>query len=235
MAAGLSDADKQAVAGYLTGAAPGPVVQAPPAAPAGGANARQAALANAPKGVDKMCETHPPIAATGRDWTSVGMGDRSLRYQANPGLTAADVPRLKVKWAYSMAGGGMPTVVGDWLFISNRSGKTYALDAKTGCVHWALDLAARTTPMVIKSPISPSGWVTFVGERSRVVHALDAQTGKRSGRPSRWRRTRSAGITGTPIIYGDRCSCRSPPARKARRARPPTPAAASAARLSPWT
>jgi polyvinyl alcohol dehydrogenase (cytochrome) len=114
------------------------------------------------------------------------------------------VPKLKVKWAYAMAGGGMPTVVGDWLFISNRSGKTYALDAKTGCVHWALDIAARTTPMVIKSPISPSGWVTFVGERSRVVHALDAQTGKEIWKTEPLEKHPVAGITGTPIISGDR-------------------------------
>lgn len=199
MASGLSDADKQAVAGYLTGAAPGPVAQA---APAGGAN-RQSAFDAAPKGVDKMCETHPPITASGKDWTSVGMGDASLRYQPNPGLTAADVAKLKVKWAYSMAGGGMPTVVGDWLFVSNRSGKTYALDAKTGCVHWASDLAARTTPMVTKNSISPSGWITFVGERSRVVHALDAQTGKEIWKTEPLEKHPVAGLTGTPIIHGD--------------------------------
>ena len=46
------------------------------------------------------------------------------------------MPKLKVKWAFAMTGGGQPTVVGDWLLVTNRSGKFYALDAKTGCVHW---------------------------------------------------------------------------------------------------
>ena len=195
MAAGLSEADKQAVAGYLTGAAPGPVAQA------GGG--RPNAFANAPKGVDKMCETHPAIRATGSDWTSVGMDAASLRYQPKPGLSAADVPKLKVKWSYAMAGGSMPTVVGDYLFIANRSGKTYALDAKTGCVHWALDMASRTTPMIIKSPISPSGWVTFIGERSRVVHAIDAQSGKEIWKTEPLETHPVAGITGTPIVHGN--------------------------------
>ena len=203
MAAGLSDADKLAVAGYITGQAPPPPQTAQATPSATPAPARQAAFANAPKGVDKLCETHPPIVATGRDWTSVGMGDASSRYQPNPGLSAADVPRLKVKWAYAMAGGSMPTVVGDWLFIANRSGKTYALDAKTGCVHWALELAARTTPMVIKSSISPSGWATFVGERNRVVHALDAQTGREIWKTLPLDNHPVAGITGSPIIHGN--------------------------------
>lgn len=189
MAAGLTDADKQAVAGFLVGAAAG-----------GG---RQNAFANAPKGVDKMCETHPEIRATGSDWTSVGQGDASLRFQRNPGLTAADVPRLKVKWAYAMAGGSMPTVVGDWLFIANRTGKTYALDAKTGCVHWALDLPARTTPMIVRSAISPSGWVTFIGERNRVLHAIDAQSGKEIWKTEPLEAHPIAGITGSPIVSGN--------------------------------
>ena len=59
----------------------------------------------------------------------------------------------------------MPTVIGDWLFMANRTGKLYALDAKTGCVHWVVDAASRTTPMIIKTDISPSGWATFIGER----------------------------------------------------------------------
>ena len=58
------------------------------------------------------------------------------------GIRAADVPRLKEKWAFSMPGGGQPIVIGDWLFITNRGGKFYALDAKTGCVHWAIEDAS---------------------------------------------------------------------------------------------
>ena len=100
----------------------------------------------------------------------------AARFQRRPGLTPADAPKLKVKWSFSMTGGGQPTVVGDWLFVTNRSGKFYALDARTGCVHWSVDdLVSRTTPMVIKSPISPSGWLTVVSESDRVVRAFDAR------------------------------------------------------------
>ena len=193
MAAGLSDQDKQAVAAYLTGARP---AQTAAAAPAG----RQAP---APVGVDVKCATNPPIRATGSDWTSVGFDSTSHRYQPKPGLTAADVPKLKVKWSFAMPG-GMPTVIGDWLFVTNRSGKFYALDAATGCVRWVVEGAvSRTTPMVVKSDISPSGWLTLIGERDRTAHAFDAQTGKEIWHSAQLEANPVAGITGAPVISGD--------------------------------
>lgn len=123
MAAGLSDADKQAVAAYLTAAgAPSQVARG--RAPAG------------PVGVDVKCAVNPPIKPTGSDWASVGL-DGSHRYQANPGFKAADVPRLRVKWAFSMTGGSMPTVIGDWLFITNRSGKfSRSIRRPAACAGW---------------------------------------------------------------------------------------------------
>lgn len=194
MAAGLSDADKQAVAAYLTAAA-APAAQTV-------ARASPGRTAPAPVGVDVKCAANPPIKATGSDWTSVGL-DTSHRYQANPGLKASDIPKLKVKWSFAMAGGSMPTVIGDWLFIANRTGKFYALDANTGCVRWAVDnAAARTTPMIVKSDVSPSGWLTIVGERDRSAHAFDAQTGKEIWASPALETNAVAGITGTPVISG---------------------------------
>src|SRR6202035_939754 len=99
---------------------------------------------------------------------------------------------------------GQPTVVGDWLFITNRGGKFYALDAKTGCVHWAVeDAASRTTPIVIRSSISPSGWATFVGVGKRVVRAFDAQTGKEIWHSESLENHMASNITGTPVVSGD--------------------------------
>ncbi|MFL5295037.1 MAG: PQQ-binding-like beta-propeller repeat protein [Phenylobacterium sp.] len=216
MASGLSDEDKQAVAAYLTGAqappaqtpppqgvpapqaAPNP--QAAPQPPGPQARAAPARVPAAPVGVDVKCAVNPPIRATGSDWTSVGL-DASHRFQANPGLALADVPKLKVKWAFAMAGGSMPTVIGDWLFIANRSGKFYALDPATGCVRWVVENAvARTTPQIVRSEISPSGWATFIGERNRTVRAFDAQTGKEIWRSAELDKNPVAGITGAPLV-----------------------------------
>ncbi|HEX3950446.1 MAG TPA: PQQ-binding-like beta-propeller repeat protein [Steroidobacteraceae bacterium] len=155
-------------------------------------------------GTDQMCTSNAPIQASASDWPALGPDEDSTRFQPNPGIKAADVPKLKVKWAFSMPGGGQPVVVGNWLFITNRSGKFYALDAKSGCVHWAVeDAASRTTPMVIRSPISPSGWATFIGVGKRVVRAFDAQSGKEIWHSESLESHIASNITGTPVVSGN--------------------------------
>jgi polyvinyl alcohol dehydrogenase (cytochrome) len=181
MASGLSRPEIESVAAFLT-----------PNQSAG------------PAGTDKMCTVNGPIRASASDWPTLGLDENSTRYQPNPRLKASDVPRLKVKWAFSMTGGGQPIVVGDWLFITNRGGKFYALDAKSGCVHWAVeDAASRTTPMVIRSSISPSGWATFIGVGKRVVRAFDAQSGKEIWHSEPLENHIASNITGTPVVSGD--------------------------------
>ncbi|WP_394762733.1 PQQ-binding-like beta-propeller repeat protein [Phenylobacterium sp.] len=206
MAQGLSDADKQAVAAYLTAPAPSETPSAAPAASARtpGVEMPQVAV-KGPTTLDPKCATNPPIQAALGDWASTGLDDRSSRFQRNPGLSAADVPRLKVKWAFSMTGGGQPSVVGDWLFVTNRSGKFYALDAKTGCVHWSVnDMVARATPIVLKSPISPSGWLAVVAQSDRHVRAFDAQTGQQLWKSAELESHSASVLTAAPVIAGDR-------------------------------
>jgi polyvinyl alcohol dehydrogenase (cytochrome) len=202
MAAGMTQADKEAVAGYITTAR-----RPATTATAGRTDLEmpQIAVKGGPVGTDPKCASNPPIRPTPGDWASMGVDDRSSRFQRNPGLKAADIPRLKLKWAFSMAGGGQPTVVGDWLFVTNRSGKFYALDPKTGCVRWVVsDLVARTTPMVVRSKISPSGWATFVGQSDRIVRAFDAQTGKELWRSAGLEDHPASVLTGSPVIAGDK-------------------------------
>ena len=202
MAQGLSDADKQAVAAYLTSASSASA--ALPARPTG-QEMPQVAIKGGVVGTDPKCATSPPIKASAGDWTSMGVDDASTRFQRRPGLTAADVPKLKVKWAFSMTGGGQPAVVGDWMWVTNRSGKFYALDTKTGCVHWSVDdLVSRTTPMIIKSTIAPSGWATFVSQSDRIVRAFDAQTGKELWRSAKLEDHPVSVLTGSPVVVDDR-------------------------------
>src|SRR5206468_3949885 len=108
-------------------------------------------------GVDVKCRApNPPIQPSGSDWTSVGVDPAGRRFQPHPGLSRDQVPKLRVKWSFAMTGGGAPTVIGDWLFIANRSGKFYALDANSGCVRWvANNVVSRTTPMIVRSKRAP--------------------------------------------------------------------------------
>jgi polyvinyl alcohol dehydrogenase (cytochrome) len=194
MAKGLSKDEIAAVAAYLT----------PTASAAAGGDGRRRRGMVAPVGVDKMCEVNSPIHTGPSDWSRLGQDVGSSRYQPNPGLTAAEVPRLKVKWAFTMSGGSAPTIVGDWLFITNRSGKFYALDAKTGCVHWVVSsLGSRSQPMIVNSTISPSGWATFIGS-GHFVHALDAQTGKEIWKSEALETHPASSVGGALVVSGDR-------------------------------
>ena len=209
MAQGLSDTDKQAVAAYLTTASTATAQAAPPQRPTGGAaNGRempQVAVAG-PNAPDPMCAAAaPPIKPLAGDWPNMGIDDASRRFQKQPGLKAADVPKLKLKWSFSMTGGGQPAVVGDWLWMTNRSGKFYALDAKSGCVRWHVDdLVSRTTPLVVKNALSPSGWAVFVGQSDKFERAFDAATGKELWRSPKLEEHPYSVLTGSPVLAGDK-------------------------------
>ncbi len=197
MTEGMTETDKQAIAAWLT---------TPQTAAAAGAAGRGGRGTSATvQTVDTPCTTNPPITPSASDWIGAGGRLNGQRYQPNPGIRAADVPRLKVKWAFSITqGNSQPTVIGDWMWISG-SGRIYALDPKTGCVRWrAESIAARNTPMPVRSSISPSGWVLMIGQRSRQVRALDAATGRTLWTSAVLEEHRSAGVTGSPIVAGDK-------------------------------
>ena len=201
MAQGLTPADIHAVATYLSAATT-------QTAATGGGSGRELPAIEIKTGVigtETKCAANTPIKAEPGDWTTTGIDDASTRFQRKPGLTTADIPRLKLKWSFSMVGGGQPTVVGNWLFVTNRNGKFYALDARTGCVHWSVDdLVARTTPIVMPSKLSPSGWLTIVGGTDRVVRTFDAQTGKEIWRSAQLEAHPISLLTGSPIVAGDK-------------------------------
>ncbi len=206
MAAGLSRADIEAIAAHL---APPPFVPQPGSGPAGAAGRGGRGGAGLPPYAqtmeDVMCATHPPIRKSGSDWHDFLLEPTGQRFQKTPGLKAADVPKLKVKWAFSVNSGsyGQPVVVGDWLFLGTRAG-LYALDAKTGCVHWRVEgLASRATPIVATSDLSPSGFVIYSAQRDRTVRAADAQTGKEIWKSAVIETHNAAGVTGSPMFYGN--------------------------------
>jgi polyvinyl alcohol dehydrogenase (cytochrome) len=185
MAQGLSADEIQSVAAYLS--------------PDAG-RAEAAAEAKEP-----VCASHSPIRAAQGDWNSFGFDANSSRFQDHPGFKAADVPQLQLKWSFSMSGGGQPTVVGDWLFTTNRSGKLYALDAKTGCVHWVLEnIVSRATPVVVHSDIAPSGWAILVAAAARNVLAFDAQTGAALWHSEVLEEHASSMLSGAPVVSGTR-------------------------------
>ena len=172
MSTGLSDAEKQEIARYLsTQKDIDPHrIWGPPSAsmPLDGPNCRGPV---------------PPVDLTSPQWNGWSVDTTNARFQSNPGLTVADIPRLKVKWAFHYAGSknGQATVVGNRLFVTSMSGAVYALNSKTGCVYWRHDApaATRSSVHVVRLPGSKTArHALFYSDWTKAAVALDAQTGK---------------------------------------------------------
>ena len=109
------------------------------------------------------------------------------------GLTVEQVPRLRRKWAFGFPDGtsvrGQSTVAGGRVFVGSDNGVVYALDARTGCVHWSFEAATGvvTAVSVGTVPGSQDRYAAYFGDFQGNVYAVDAETGERlwtmSGRP----------------------------------------------------
>jgi polyvinyl alcohol dehydrogenase (cytochrome) len=150
-----------------------------------------------------FCAVHAdPVAVGSVQWNGWGRGPFNTRYQPEPAIRAMDVPKLALKWAYGLQGGGtefgQPTLVDGRLFVTSSAGRVYALDAKSGCTYWTFDAPAgvRTAisigelgqskraaiPRRLKRTLAhldvikaPSA--AFFGDNAGAVYALDAQKG----------------------------------------------------------
>jgi polyvinyl alcohol dehydrogenase (cytochrome) len=161
-AVGLNDADIEAVAIYLTGKAP---------------------LPPQPVGPEpNLCAHADPIHLGAGAWNGWSPDAANTRFQTRPGLSPADVPRLKVKWTFAYVGSKntQVTAVGARLFLGSNAGKIYSLNARTGCAYWRYDGkgGVRTAPVVGRLAASPSGYAVFLGDDRATEFALDAMTGK---------------------------------------------------------
>ena len=126
-----------------------------------------------------------PLA--GPRWNAWGVNTSNTRYQdaAGAGLSAADVPRLRVKWAFGFPGelsvDSQPTVAGGRVFAGTQSGAVYAINAASGCVHWMFQAASAVRAAVTVGRIdtrSGSRLAAFIGDRSGNVYAVDAASGE---------------------------------------------------------
>lgn len=186
-ASGLNMNDRVAVATYLTGKAPTGKVSAPEG---------------------NLCPSQGTATLDDTGWNGWGRDLDNSRFQPRPGpgLTAADVPRLKVKWSFGYRASyiyGQPTIVGGRLYASSSAGRVYSLDAKTGCTHWTFDAADAVRTAVSVIEVQGSRLAAVFGDDSATVYALDANSGKLIWK-RRLDRHPDARITGAPVFYEQR-------------------------------
>jgi polyvinyl alcohol dehydrogenase (cytochrome) len=186
----LSVAEKRALAEYLSGK------------PFGAATSNSNACGTK--------ETRLTGYGTRSSWNGFGVDASNSRFQKTPGLTAADVPNLKLRWAFGFQGGsqayGNPAIVAGRVFVGSDNGTFYAIDADTGCTHWSYQAESgiRSAPTV--APLGSGAaarHVVYFGDLKANTYAIDAATGellwKKSVDPHRFAR-----VTGSVTLYDGR-------------------------------
>jgi polyvinyl alcohol dehydrogenase (cytochrome) len=188
----LSGAERRAVAEYLTGTAvTGDVT---------GAAAGRCAVA-------PSADVTPAAGA----WNGWGASVTNARFQSSgpAGITLEDLPRLRLQWAFGFpdasSAWAQPAVVAGRVFVGSQNGTVYALDAKSGCIHWTYAAAGgvRTAVSVGPADAATGQSMAYFGDTGATVYALDAATGR-----ERWTRRIDvhplARITGSPTFHDGR-------------------------------
>jgi len=141
-------------------------------------------------------------------WNGWGAGADNHRFQpaAMAGLTAEDVPKLKVAWAFGIPGTlrayGQPTVAGGRVFIGTGIRRVFSLDAASGCVLWMFDVDS-SVRTAISIGRAGARWGAFFGDQSGQAYAVDAATGELIWK-TRVEAYPGALITGAPALYEGR-------------------------------
>ena len=164
-------------------------------------------VAGAPAAAGHCGATPAALQVTGTGWNGWGNDLANTRYQPRPGLTAGDVPKLKVKWAFGFEGAtvrsAQPTLVGGRVFVGSASGTVYSLDAATGCIYWKYEAGSMVRTAVSIGEIADHRHAAYFGDVRSTVHAVDAATGtplwkiKVEDHPA-------SRITGSPVFYDKR-------------------------------
>ncbi|HTW63270.1 MAG TPA: PQQ-binding-like beta-propeller repeat protein [Bryobacteraceae bacterium] len=119
-------------------------------------------------------------------WNGWGVDAHNTRFQnaAAAGITAAQVPGLKLKWAFGFPLGvsafGQPSVAAGRVFVGSDIGYVYSLDMQTGCVYWSYKTkaAVRTAITIGRTGTSSSSrYAVYLGDMQANVYALDAMSG----------------------------------------------------------
>jgi polyvinyl alcohol dehydrogenase (cytochrome) len=163
------------------------------------------------KSMPNPCPNHPPVRTMDKP-TWNGWGDLSnTRFQPAKaaGLSAGQVSRLKLKWAFGLPGATAlygVTVADGRVFVSSNGGYVYSLDAESGCVHWSYHSAAVVRSGVTIGPVKTgsSKIAAFFGDIRGNAYALDASTGELLWKVAVDSTQPLARITGNPRLYEGR-------------------------------
>ncbi|MBJ7418369.1 MAG: PQQ-binding-like beta-propeller repeat protein, partial [Niveispirillum sp.] len=143
----------------------------------------------------------------------VGWGHDTSRFvpAKTAGLMAADVPKLRLKWAFAfpnaMRARSQPAIGLGAVFVGSKDGTVYAFDLDTGCVRWTYQAKAEVrTAIVLDSWTkgqAPARPLLYFGDVLARAYALDMRTGAEVW-VTKVDDHSSATITGSPALHAGR-------------------------------
>ena len=190
LAAGMNSRERTAVASYLGSKTP-PLAASLPAS--------------------AFCPAQRPQPAkelASATWMGWGSDAENTRFANSDlaGLNAADVPNLKLLWAFSLGDGtsvrSQAAVADQHVYAANLTGQVFSLDARIGCIHWTFVGSNPVRSAIVVGPTvhAPERNAVYFGDQGANVYSLDALTGKLL-----WQVHASdhfaAMITGAPILH----------------------------------
>jgi polyvinyl alcohol dehydrogenase (cytochrome) len=157
------------------------------------------------------CTSPVPLsgAVTAPGWSGWSPATTNTRFQSaeRAGLAAADLPRLRLKWAFGFPDASVawahPTLAAGRLFVGSQNGTVYSLDAKAGCIHWTFSASGGVRTAIALGSAGDGRLRVYFGDTGANAYALDAETGRQL-----WVRRvddhASARITGSPTLHDGR-------------------------------
>jgi polyvinyl alcohol dehydrogenase (cytochrome) len=168
MATGRSAADRRAIAEAVTGKKIRNSLEITPLPKAMCAPADRAKRFNASEG------------ATWNGWGGANTSNTRFTDAKSAGLAAADVPKLKLKWAFGFPGdlqsNAQATIVGGRVFVGSPGGVVYALSAASGCIQWFYQAPAGVRSAITVTRVGNRD-MAFFGDQTGNVYGLDASNG----------------------------------------------------------
>jgi polyvinyl alcohol dehydrogenase (cytochrome) len=145
-------------------------------------------------------------------WNGWGQNLLNTRFQGAPqaGLSASDLGRLKVKWAFgfpaTLDSNAHPSLANGRVFVGSTSGTVYSLDSGSGCIRWAFNAERGVRSAIsVGRILTDNGprYAAFFGDGASNAYAVDAANGKLFWK-TKVENFPAGHITGSPIFYNNR-------------------------------
>jgi polyvinyl alcohol dehydrogenase (cytochrome) len=137
----------------------------------------------------------PPAAAFCRDrsvklaaqpsiaWNGWSPDTANTRFQprAAAGLSADQVPKLRLRWAFGFDGDvsafSQPTVIDGHIFVGSAAGVVHAMQADSGCLKWTFQANGPVRAAIVSASMNGRPVLLF-GDMTGWFYALRAETGE---------------------------------------------------------